>query len=283
MMVVEIFVAVGGFALGLWLGWYLRSRPEAAPATDPEVELRELREIHATCGARIRELHIELTKLESALAMAGIQPERLVSQDALIADEAKAESGAAHLASIIGALGADQRGQPDESDHGPAAFMSILPADLVEEGVKESEAIGGSDAEELLARHEEAEPQDASGDRRAARRNERRPESDRVEHSVSEVGHEQAESEMVVSLTGDDELSIAVERSDDLKLIRGIGPKIESILHGQGITTFQQIAELDEDGVAHLTEVLGAFRGRIERDDWIGSARDLVAERSILR
>ena len=56
----------------------------------------------------------------------------------------------------------------------------------------------------------------------------------------------------------------------------GIGPKIEAILHDHGITTFRQIAELDETQVDALGEALGSFRGRIVRDDWVGAARQMV-------
>jgi predicted flap endonuclease-1-like 5' DNA nuclease len=65
---------------------------------------------------------------------------------------------------------------------------------------------------------------------------------------------------------------------DDLTLIKGIGPKIAALLNEHGITRFAQIAELDEDTIDSLGDALGSFRGRIRRDDWVGSARRLVGE-----
>ena len=66
--------------------------------------------------------------------------------------------------------------------------------------------------------------------------------------------------------------------ADDLQRIKGIGPKLEAVLHDNGITRYQQIADLDADAIAQLDEQLG-FSGRIERDGWVEQARALLAER----
>jgi predicted flap endonuclease-1-like 5' DNA nuclease len=63
---------------------------------------------------------------------------------------------------------------------------------------------------------------------------------------------------------------------DDLKQISGIGPGIEKILHELGVYHFRQIAELTPANVAWLDQRL-RFKGRIEREDWIGQARRLAA------
>jgi NADH-quinone oxidoreductase subunit E len=62
---------------------------------------------------------------------------------------------------------------------------------------------------------------------------------------------------------------------DDLKLISGIGPKIEGILHGLGIYTFAQVAawkKAERDWVDGYLK----FAGRIERDDWVKQAKALA-------
>lgn len=64
---------------------------------------------------------------------------------------------------------------------------------------------------------------------------------------------------------------------DDLQRIRGIGPVIDGLLRGLGITTFRQIAALSPQEQGRLGQLLGAFPGRIERDDWVGQAAALVA------
>lgn len=59
---------------------------------------------------------------------------------------------------------------------------------------------------------------------------------------------------------------------DDLKKIHGIGPKLEQTLKGLGITSFRQIANFTSGDVAIVTTALNAFKGRIERDDWMAGA-----------
>ena len=69
-------------------------------------------------------------------------------------------------------------------------------------------------------------------------------------------------------------------KPDDLQLISGIGPGMEKTLHGLGIYHFRQIAELTPDNVAWIDQRL-RFRGRIEREDWIGQAKRLAAGETI--
>jgi predicted flap endonuclease-1-like 5' DNA nuclease len=65
---------------------------------------------------------------------------------------------------------------------------------------------------------------------------------------------------------------------DDLKRIRGIGPKLESVLNSVGIYQFAQLAKLDAPGAAWLSAKLGTFPGRIFRDQWIEQAQALSEE-----
>ena len=62
---------------------------------------------------------------------------------------------------------------------------------------------------------------------------------------------------------------------DDLKLISGVGPKIEGILHSLGIYTFAQVAswkKAERDWVDGYLK----FKGRIEREDWLKQAKALA-------
>ena len=69
------------------------------------------------------------------------------------------------------------------------------------------------------------------------------------------------------------------ERNDDLRRIRGVGPAIESVLHGLGIRSYRQLLMLDEAGLDRVRDALRDFRQRIEREDWIGQARRLHREK----
>lgn len=63
---------------------------------------------------------------------------------------------------------------------------------------------------------------------------------------------------------------------DDLKAISGIGPKLEQVLNGLGISTYAGIAALTADEISAIEDRLG-FKGRIARDDWVGQAKTLMA------
>jgi large subunit ribosomal protein L19 len=64
---------------------------------------------------------------------------------------------------------------------------------------------------------------------------------------------------------------------DDLKLIAGITPELEAKLNKLGLIKFEQIANLSDDDIARLDEML-ALNGQIENDDWTGKAVALMAE-----
>ncbi len=64
---------------------------------------------------------------------------------------------------------------------------------------------------------------------------------------------------------------------DDLKEIKGVGPKLETLLHELGIYHFDQIAGWSAAEVAWMDATLKGFRGRVSRDDWIGQAKILAA------
>lgn len=66
---------------------------------------------------------------------------------------------------------------------------------------------------------------------------------------------------------------------DNLKKIHGVGPKIEKLLNQLGITSFLQVANFTPDDIETVTEALDAFPGRIERDNWVGSADELYREK----
>lgn len=62
---------------------------------------------------------------------------------------------------------------------------------------------------------------------------------------------------------------------DDLKLISGIGPKLEQVLNGLGVWTYAQIAAWKAEEIAWIDDYL-AFAGRIERDEWLEQASTLA-------
>jgi NADH-quinone oxidoreductase subunit E len=67
------------------------------------------------------------------------------------------------------------------------------------------------------------------------------------------------------------------KKADDLKLIAGIGPKLEQVLNAKGVRTFAAIAAWTDDEIARIDADLG-FDGRIARDGWTLQAKELSAK-----
>lgn len=65
---------------------------------------------------------------------------------------------------------------------------------------------------------------------------------------------------------------------DDLKQIKGIGPKIEGMLNGLGIYHFDQIAAWTRKETAWVDDRL-SFRGRIDRENWVSQAKALAKDK----
>ncbi|THD73383.1 NADH-quinone oxidoreductase subunit NuoE [Thalassobius vesicularis] len=65
-------------------------------------------------------------------------------------------------------------------------------------------------------------------------------------------------------------------KADDLKKIKGVGPKLEQTLNELGFFHFDQIAKWTEAQIAWVDNRL-KFKGRIQRDGWIDQATKLAA------
>lgn len=59
---------------------------------------------------------------------------------------------------------------------------------------------------------------------------------------------------------------------DNLLLLKGVGPKLNTLLGTLEISRFDQIAAWGKTEIAKVDAHLGAFKGRIERDAWIEQA-----------
>ncbi|WP_188236112.1 hypothetical protein [Sphingopyxis sp. LK2115] len=65
-------------------------------------------------------------------------------------------------------------------------------------------------------------------------------------------------------------------KADNLQLLKGVGPKLVVLLNSLGVTRFQQIAEWTDADVARIDAQLGAFQGRIARDNLVDQASYLA-------
>ena len=69
-------------------------------------------------------------------------------------------------------------------------------------------------------------------------------------------------------------------KKDDLKQINGIGTTIEKKLNEIDIYNFYQISNLSKEDIETISEKIKTFPGKIERDNWVGQAQELLKEKS---
>ncbi|MEJ7935889.1 hypothetical protein WG907_16745 [Sphingobium sp. AN558] len=90
-------------------------------------------------------------------------------------------------------------------------------------------------------------------------------------------------AEPVVSITdaalsrSDPAPSPEAGQPDDLLRLKGVGPKLRTMLAELGVTRFSQIADWTDSDIAAVDAKLGAFRGRPVRDQWVDQAKYLAA------
>ncbi|WP_439140750.1 NADH-quinone oxidoreductase subunit E [Planktotalea sp.] len=64
--------------------------------------------------------------------------------------------------------------------------------------------------------------------------------------------------------------------ADDLKMIKGVGPKMEKLLNSLGFFHFDQVAKWTDEEVAWVDQNLEGFKGRVSRDNWVAQANVLA-------
>lgn len=66
-------------------------------------------------------------------------------------------------------------------------------------------------------------------------------------------------------------------KADDLKRIKGVGPRMEQMCNMLGFWHYDQIANWSAEEVTWVDENLQGFKGRVTRDDWVPQAKILAA------
>ncbi len=95
------------------------------------------------------------------------------------------------------------------------------------------------------------------------------PEPAEAEHEhAAEVGEGEAKPELLSEARG----GVA----DDLKKIKGVGPKLEKELNAAGVFHFDQIAGWTPEEIYWADNHLVSFKGRVSRDNWVEQAKDLA-------
>jgi predicted flap endonuclease-1-like 5' DNA nuclease len=101
----------------------------------------------------------------------------------------------------------------------------------------------------------------------------------RLDAANAEISHARAEAaryrDLMVEVENNAPPPLLEHAPDDLKLIVGIGPVLERMLHKMGISTYRQIARWSEREIDEIDAKLPEFPGRIRRDAWVTQARAL--------
>lgn len=87
-----------------------------------------------------------------------------------------------------------------------------------------------------------------------------------------------AKVEAAPAPAGQPKIAAAVGEPDNLRLIKGVGPKLNTLLNNLGVTRFDQIAGWKEAEITEVDQYLENFAGRITRDAWIDQAKYLAKD-----
>ena len=74
------------------------------------------------------------------------------------------------------------------------------------------------------------------------------------------------EAEVTTRHVSGSEGPVPAQLSDELERLKGVGPKLASMLKARGLTRYEQLAKLTDEELKRLDADLGAFRGRLQRD-----------------
>ena len=94
---------------------------------------------------------------------------------------------------------------------------------------------------------------------------------------VAEVIAAAAQEEVVAAGNLEAPVAVPEQPGDDLTRIKGLGPKLSTLLASLGVTRFAQIAAWTDADLAGIDAQLGSFAGRPARDQWIEQAKLLAA------
>ncbi|WP_315716132.1 MULTISPECIES: cell envelope biogenesis protein TolA [unclassified Bradyrhizobium] len=206
----------------------------------------------------------------AAEAAAKAEGERLAAEAAANAEserraaEAAAKAEADRLAAEAAAKAEADRVAAEAAEKAEAERLAAEAAAKAEADRLAAEAVAKAEADRLAA---EAAAR-AEADRLAA--------DAEAERLAAEVAASSAPESPASADDRPPALPAPEGAADDLKLIKGIGPKNERVLNDIGVHHFSQIAAWSPDHASWVGHHM-AFPGRIEREHWIAQAKLLAA------
>jgi predicted flap endonuclease-1-like 5' DNA nuclease len=221
-------------------------------------------------------------QLPRAEAASRAEAERLAAEDTAKAEAERvaveteserltAEAAAERLAAQAAAKAEGERSAGEDAARAEAERIAAPAAAKAEAGRPGAEAATRTEAERLAA--EASCKVEAAG---VAAEASVKAEPERI--AADAAPKEVAMSEMAAAYPGVMPSTLAAPNAaaDDLKLVKGIGPKNERILNALGVYHFAQIAVWSPENAAWMGYHM-AFPGRIEREQWAAQAKMLAA------
>ena len=262
-----LFLAVIGvyvFFAALWLIYAFTERSEKRVKREIEDSVTELSmsqqhasnhrvgfdEDMAAYGQEISDLRTELTAVREIATQSGQQLQAMRDEIDAIRSEFVAHLDELHAE------------QPDQSTDDVAIEMSRVtvqspPVASVRSELRLYDPVAESEpAEEVVAEEEAVSAEDIVATR----------ESEQVQQVPSEGTSLDPERGLIYT-------SKPIE-PDNLTRIWGVGAVNQDLLNENGIFFFEQVASWNEEQIGKFNDIL-CFRGRIEREDWVGQAKRL--------
>ena len=236
---------------------------------------------------------LQETGIASAVADAGPTPEAVANQAARAIAERRTVETAARAEAERRTAEADAKAKAERRTaeaRDEAERLAAESAARAEAERRAAEAATKAEAERRAAEvAAKADSQRRAAEAAAKAEAERRAaqaaakaEADRLATEAAarvEAEREAAAKSLVaVAPPGMERLMLAAPNgaADNLKLIKGVGPKNEQVLNGLGIYHFHQIADWSPEHAVWIGHHM-AFPGRVERENWIAQAKLLAA------
>lgn len=243
--------------LGLFAGWLIWGRRSSVDVDGLNAQLEGCRRDCGDRDTRIAALEADLeTATRNDVNLAGLQArlddcgEEQARKDARIA-ELEAQLAAAGPSAATGAATAAAAGVMASA----AAGADDATQDVAEAGDQVADAATGAGDDDAAAQDQAVASADAG-----------------VDYDGDGILEGENEGTRPAALDGP-----RAGGADDLKQIKGIGPKLEQLCHRLGFYHFDQIAGWTAQEVAWVDANLEGFRGRVSRDDWVTQAKVLAA------
>jgi len=241
-VVLAIIAFLGLFALGLWLVMAYCGTPNPAVASE---QVASAAPAAASVAATSDAAAPAAAAPESAAPETAEQAEARRKAEAVAAADAKRKADAAAKAAAKAKADARAAAAREKAAADAAAAAAAEEERRAEEGriAAEAEAKAKADAQAVAAAAAgTSAPQPAAA-------------------SDADAGSKPA------TLSGARD-----GNPDDLKQIKGVGPKMEAMLNDLGFYHFDQIASWSAEEVAWVDANLEGFKGRVSRDEWVKQA-----------